>query len=91
MFMSQYAPMHLTLFNESIEAENEVRRHVFNDVQKQVASMMQEHSEPRNPLTEQTKNQFTQLYNKLPCTLRLPPIYVSNPTYKLPVIYVCFP
>ena len=64
MFNSQYAPMHLTLFNESIAAENEVRKHVFNDIQKQVASMSQEHSEPRSALSSQVKGQFNSIYTK---------------------------
>lgn len=64
MFNSQYAPMHLTLFNESIAAENEVRRHVFGDIQKQVASMSQEHSEPRSPLSTQVKAQFNNIFTK---------------------------
>ena len=90
--MSQYAPMHLTLFNESIEAENEVRRHVFNDVQKQVASMMQEHSEPRNPLTNETKNSFTQLYNNLTSEIdkQIQKFYTNQPFQDLgdiPLIY----
>ena len=92
MFMSQYAPMHLTLFNESIEAENEVRRHVFNDVQKQVASMMQEHSEPRNPLTNETKNSFTQLFNNLTSEIdkQIQKFYTNQPFQDLgdiPLIY----
>ena len=64
MFNSQYAPMHLTLFNESIAAENEVRRHVFGDIQKQVASMSQEHSEPRSALSTQVKAQFNNIFTK---------------------------